>query len=66
MKCLRCDETKFIEKEMEFSPEIKGEPLKVMAPCMVCKNCQMQLMTTEQMGLLRRRSTDKYREQNTK
>jgi len=66
MKCLRCDKTKFIEKEMEFSPEIKRKVLKVRAPCMVCKNCQMQLMTTEQMDVLRSVSTDKYREQNAK
>jgi len=62
MKCLKCDKTEFTEQKVRFNPDIKGETLEVIAPCMVCDNCQSQLMTTEQMSILRRVSADKYRE----
>ena len=62
MKCLKCNKAGFTEQNVRFTPEIKGEELEVIAPCMVCDNCQTQLMTTEQMSILRRSSADKYKE----
>ena len=64
MKCLKCDKTEFTEQKVRFNPDIKGETLEVIAPCMVCDNCQTQLMTTEQMSILRRVSADKYKEKH--
>ncbi|MDN3509463.1 MAG: DUF4065 domain-containing protein [Candidatus Neptunochlamydia sp.] len=62
MKCLKCNKTEFIEQKVRFTPEIKGETLEVIVPCMVCKNCQTPLMNTKQMNMLRHASADKYRE----
>lgn len=62
MKCLQCNNTHFIEQKVRFNPEIKGETIEVIVPCMVCENCQTPLMNTEQMNVLRRASADKYRE----
>ncbi|MDJ0651438.1 MAG: DUF4065 domain-containing protein [Simkaniaceae bacterium] len=62
MKCLQCDKAHFVEQKVRFNPEIKGETVEVIAPCMVCKNCQTPLMNTKQMNVLRRASADKYRE----
>lgn len=65
MKCLQCDKTLFVEQKVRFNPEIKGEVLDVVVPCMVCKNCQTPFMNTEQMNILRRASADKYRENHS-
>lgn len=60
MKCLKCNKTRFIEQKVRFTPEIKGETFEVIAPCMVCENCHAQLMSTDQMSVLRRVAADKY------
>ncbi|MBS3904135.1 MAG: DUF4065 domain-containing protein [Simkania sp.] len=64
MKCLKCDKDKFVEKSVRFSPEIKGEVLEVILPCMVCENCETPLVDSHQMNILRRAAADKYREQH--
>ncbi|WP_194848347.1 type II TA system antitoxin MqsA family protein [Candidatus Neptunochlamydia vexilliferae] len=65
MKCLECNKTQFVEQKIRFTPEIKGETVEVIVPCMVCKSCQSPLMNTEQMNVLRRASADKYRENHS-
>lgn len=62
MKCLKCNKTQFIEQKVRFTPEIKGETLEVLVPCMVCENCESPFMDTKQMSVLRRYSADKYKE----
>lgn len=62
MKCLNCNNDQFIEQNTRFTPELRGEIIEVIAPCMVCKKCNTPLMNTEQMSVLRRISVDKYRE----
>ena len=64
MRCLQCNKTHFVEKKVNFNPEIKGETLEVIVHCMVCENCQTPLMTTDQMSVLRRASADKYKERD--
>ncbi|MBA3721106.1 MAG: DUF4065 domain-containing protein [Parachlamydiaceae bacterium] len=61
MKCLNCENEKFEEKQLRFTPEIKGEEIEVVVPSYVCKHCQTPLMDGAQMNLLRRISADKYR-----
>lgn len=62
MKCLKCNSNKLIEQNARFTPEIKGEVVEVIVPCMMCKDCMHTLMTTEQMTVLRRVAADKYKE----
>jgi len=62
MKCLKCDCEEFEEKNMRFSPEIKGEIVDVIARCTVCKACHSPIMDDEQMNEFRRATADKYRE----
>lgn len=62
MKCLECNSEQFIEKNSRFTPEIKGEVIEVIVPCMMCKKCGYQLMDTAQMNILRRAAADKYRQ----
>ena len=62
MKCLQCNKTHFVKKKVRFNPEIKRKTLEVIALCMVCKNCQAQLMTTKQMSVFIRACTHKYKE----
>lgn len=61
MKCLNCENEKFEEKSMRFNPEIKGEEVEVVVPCLVCGKCQQPFMDTAQMNVLRRTTADKYR-----
>lgn len=62
MKCLKCNCSEFIEQNIRFDPEVKGEIIEVIVPCKVCKNCNAPFMSTEQMNVLRRAAADKYRE----
>ena len=61
MKCLHCDSEKFEEKNVRFTPEIKGEEVEVVVPSFVCAKCHTPLMETEQMNRLRRLAADSYR-----
>lgn len=65
MKCLKCNATQFVNQSVRFTPEIKGETVEVIVPCMVCQNCQTPIMDTGQMSVLRRASADKYRERHS-
>jgi len=62
MKCLKCNNDQFVEKNIRFDSEVKGETIEVIAPCMTCSKCHSTLMTTEQMNNFRKISADKYRE----
>ena len=64
MKCLQCDGTDFEVKNCRFTPEIKGEEVEVVAPAMVCVNCNEQLMNDEQMSQLRKLAADGYRKKH--
>lgn len=61
MKCLHCESEKFKEKNLRFSPEIKGEEVEVIVPSFVCTQCQTPLMDANQMNKLRKAAADKYR-----
>jgi putative zinc finger/helix-turn-helix YgiT family protein len=61
MKCLKCSNSEFLEQNVRFDPEVKGEVVEVIAPCKVCKNCKAPFMDSEQMDVLRRAAADKYR-----
>jgi DNA-binding transcriptional regulator YiaG len=62
MKCLKCNNDRFIEKKMSFNPLIKEEIVEVIIPCMTCSKCRFPLMNAEQMNLLRKTAADKYKE----
>lgn len=62
MKCLNCDSEDFEEKNIRFSPEIKGEAVDVVVPCFICTACNSSLMDGNQMNQLRRAAADKYRQ----
>lgn len=64
MKCLHCDNEKFEEKNLRFTPEIKGEEVEVIVPSFVCIKCQAPLMDADQMNRLRRMAADQYRKQH--
>lgn len=61
MKCLHCDSDKFEEKNLRFTPEIKGEEVEVVVPSFICIECKNPLMDTEQMNVLRKMAADAYR-----
>lgn len=62
MKCLHCECEKFEEKNLRFTPEIRGEEVEVVVPSFVCTQCQESLMDGNQMNVLRRAAADKYRQ----
>lgn len=64
MKCIKCDNTTFIEQNVRFKPEIKDQVVEVILSCKVCTNCKNPLIDTQQMNVLRRAAADKYRELN--
>lgn len=64
MKCLHCDGKEFKEKNCRFTPEIKGEEVDVVAPAMVCAQCNTPLMNDEQMSYLRKMAADAYRKKH--
>lgn len=61
MKCLHCDGEKFEEKNLRFTPEVKGEEVEVVVRSFICMDCKSPLMDTEQMNALRRAAADAYR-----
>ncbi len=61
MKCLHCDNDKFQEKYLCFTPEIKGEQIEVTAAAFACTQCQEPLMNDTQMNAFRKAAADKYR-----
>ena len=64
MKCLNCESEEFEEKNLRFTPEVKGSEVEVVVPTFVCTKCKTPVMDTEQMNVLRRAAADKYREMN--
>jgi putative zinc finger/helix-turn-helix YgiT family protein len=62
MKCLNCNSETFEEKNLRFTPEVKGVEVEVVTSTLVCTKCKTPLMDTEQMNTLRRAAADKYRE----
>jgi putative zinc finger/helix-turn-helix YgiT family protein len=62
MKCLHCNNDQFVEQNTRFTPEIKGEVVEVIVPCMICNKCNAPLMNNDQMNVLRKATADKYRE----
>lgn len=64
MKCLNCEKEKFEERNLRFTPEIKGEAVEVVVPSFVCTHCNTTLMDTDQMNQLRRAAADKYRKKH--
>ncbi len=64
MKCLNCNGIEFERKKLRLPTTVKNQPFEVIIPCNVCKKCKTPLMDTEQMNLLRRAASDKYREEH--
>ena len=64
MKCLHCNGTDFVVKKTRLSCTVKNQPVEVIIPCEVCKKCNTPLMDTEQMNLLRKAASDKYRQEH--
>ena len=62
MICLKCNNDQFIEEKVRFTPSIKDEEVEVVVPCMTCAKCHSPLMNTEQMSVLRKATSDKYKE----
>jgi putative zinc finger/helix-turn-helix YgiT family protein len=65
MRCLNCEGEEFEEKNLRFTPEVKGVEVEVVASSFICIKCRAPLMDTEQMNNLRRAAADKYRETNS-
>lgn len=64
MKCVNCHNEKLKEKNLRFTPEIKGEEVEVIAQTFVCTKCDMPMMDAEQMNVLRRAAADAYRKKH--
>jgi len=62
MKCLKCNNDQFVEEKVRFTLSIKEEEIEVVVPCMTCAKCHSPLMNTEQMNILRKTASDKYKE----
>lgn len=62
MKCLKCNNDQFVEEKVRFTPSVKEEEMEVVVPCMTCTKCHSPLMNTEQMNILRKAASDKYKE----
>jgi putative zinc finger/helix-turn-helix YgiT family protein len=62
MKCLQCSGTDFTLEKTRLSSKIKNQLVEVIVPCDVCKRCHTPLMDTQQMNLLRKAASDKYRQ----
>jgi len=64
MKCLNCSNDSFVQQQVKFNPEIKGQVVEIILPCKVCEKCKYPFIDTEQMNNMRRAAADKYRELN--
>lgn len=62
MKCLNCDGSTFVEKNINIKTKYSDESLEVVVPAQVCKHCGESLMDSRQMNILRQAAADKYRE----
>lgn len=62
MKCLNCDGTNFIEKNINIKTKYTDESLEVIVPAHICKHCGDTLMDSDQMNVLRQAAADKYRD----
>lgn len=61
MKCLKCNSENLVTKIIRHSPEIKGEVVEVLAPCLICNNCHETSMDIKQMNVMRGLVADEYR-----
>ncbi len=61
-KCIQCSSSAFEIKPLSFFPKVKQQVVEVIVPSNVCKECNQTLMDTEQVNLLRKRASDRYRE----
>lgn len=59
MNCLKCSNASFVEQQVRFSPEIKGQIIEFLLPCMVCENCETPLIDTQQMDKMLQTVKDK-------
>lgn len=64
MKCLKCNNDSFVERQFTFSPEVKDQIIEIILPCKICKKCNSPLIDTQQMNRIRQAAADKYRESN--
>jgi putative zinc finger/helix-turn-helix YgiT family protein len=65
MKCVRCDNDRFVEKQdAVVEQEFRGELLKVHAPAMACAKCGWVTVGLRQLDTLRRCTADAYREKH--
>lgn len=64
MKCINCNNEKFEEKNIRFTPEIKGEEVEVIAQASVCTKCNEPIVDAQQMNVLRKKAADAYRKKH--
>lgn len=64
MQCLKCNNDKFIEASIRFTPEIKDQTVEFVMVCKVCSHCKTPMTDSGQMNLLRRTAADTYRAKN--
>ncbi len=62
MKCLNCDSTVFLLKQINIKTEYNNESLEVVVPAHVCNDCEEPLMDSKQMNFLRQAAADQYRD----
>lgn len=64
MECLSCGGGEFEIRDVEGSPEVKGEVVTVCVPAEVCTECGVYVMDSAQMDGLRRAAADGYRQRH--
>jgi putative zinc finger/helix-turn-helix YgiT family protein len=65
MKCLRCDNERFVEKpDAVLEQEFRGELLKVRTPAMACTKCGWTTAALRQLDTLRRLTADAFRDKH--
>lgn len=61
MRCLKCNSDQFSKRQQRFNLEVKETPVDVIVECLVCENCNSQLMDPAMMTSLRKAAADRYR-----
>ncbi len=61
MRCLKCNNKFFSERNISMKVKVKGLNLSVKGPSMICTSCSEPITTTQQMSIIRKLAADAYK-----